>query len=149
MSINPDVVGRTYPAIAPYDVSREAIKDFARVVGGCNPIHYDLQAARDAGHRDLVAPPTFAVIVAQKAEAAVISDEQAGIDFSRVVHADQRFTHHKAIVAGDQLTAATTVDTLRAVGTGAMVTFRTEISDAEGQPVSTALSSLLVRGKEQ
>lgn len=149
MSVNPDVAGRTYPSIPPYQVSREAIRAFAQAVRGENPIHHDLDAARAAGHTDLVAPPTFAIIVAQKAEAAVVQDAQAGIDFSRVVHADQRFTHHRGIVAGDELTAATTVETVRAVGTGAMVTFRTEIIDHDGQPVSTALSSLLVRGDDQ
>lgn len=149
MSVNPDVLGRTYPSIAPYQVSREAVRAFAAAVHAQAPVHSDLDAARAAGHADLVAPPTFAIIVAQKAEAAVVADPVAGIDFSRVVHADQRFTHHRAIVAGDELTAATTVDAVRAVGTGAMVTFRTEIVDPEGQPVSTALSSLLVRGEDQ
>ncbi|MDO5617436.1 FAS1-like dehydratase domain-containing protein [Kocuria sp.] len=149
MSVNPDVAGRTYPSIAPYQVSREAIRAFAHTVGGQNPIHQDVEAARAAGHADLVAPPTFAIIVAQKAEAAVVADETAGIDFSRVVHADQRFTHHRAIVAGDELTAATTVDGVRAVGTGAMVSFRTDILDGDGHAVSTAVSSLLVRGEDQ
>ena len=40
-------------------------------------------------------------------------------------------------------------EAVRAVGTGAMVTFRTEITDRQGQPVSTARSSLLVRGDDQ
>mgnify|MGYP000514944853 CR=1 FL=1 len=51
----------------------------------------------------MIAPPTFAIILAQAADAALINDDSAGIDFSRVVHADQRFTHHRPIVAGDEL----------------------------------------------
>lgn len=149
MSVNADVLGRTYPSIAPYQVSREAVRAFADAVRAQNPLHRDLEAARAAGHDDLLAPPTFAILVAQKAEAAVVNDDQAGIDFSRVVHADQRFTHHRTIVAGDELTAATTVDAIRAVGTGAMVSFRTEIVDDQARPVSTAVSSLLVRGEDQ
>ncbi|MDO4253924.1 MAG: MaoC family dehydratase N-terminal domain-containing protein [Kocuria sp.] len=149
MSLNSDVAGRTYPPIAPYQVSREVLRAFANSVRAECPTHQDLDAARAAGHHDLVAPPTFAVIIAQRAEAAVIADEQAGVDFSRVVHADQRFTHHRAIVAGDELTAATTVDAVRSVGSGGMITLRTEIIDAHEQAVSTVLSSLLVRGEEQ
>lgn len=149
MAISPELVGRTYPAIELYTVSREAVRAFAAAVFAQDPAHTDPEAARALGHADLLAPPTFAIIVAQRAEAAVVADPEAGIDFSRVVHADQRFTHHRAIVAGDELTAATTVDAVRAVGTGGMVTFRTEIVDPEGQPVSTALSSLLVRGEDQ
>lgn len=149
MAISPDLVGRTYPAIEPYQVSREAVRAFADAVRAQDAAARDVAAAQALGHADLVAPPTFAIIVAQRAEAAVVADPQAGIDFSRVVHADQRFTHHRPIVAGDELLAQTTVDAVRALGTGAMVTFRTEITDLEGQAVSTARSSLLVRGDDQ
>lgn len=149
MAISPDLVGRTYPAIEPYQVSREAVRAFADAVRAQDAAARDVAAAQVLGHADLVAPPTFAIIVAQRAEAAVVADPQAGIDFSRVVHADQRFTHHRPIVAGDELLAQTTVDAVRALGTGAMVTFRTEITDLDGQAVSTARSSLLVRGDDQ
>lgn len=149
MAITPELVGRTYPAIEPYLVSREAVRSFSAAVRAQSPAHTDPEAARALGHADLLAPPTFAIIVAQRAEAAVVADPRAGIDFSRVVHADQRFTHVRPIVAGDELTAATTVDAVRAVGSGAMVSFRTEITDLQGQPVSTARSSLLVRGDDQ
>lgn len=149
MAISPELVGRTYPAIELYTVSREAVRAFAAAVFAQDPAHTDPEAARALGHADLLAPPTFAIIVAQRAEAAVVADPEAGIDFSRVVHADQRVTHARPIVVGDELVAATTVDAVRAVGTGAMVTFRTEITDRQGQPVSTARSSLLVRGDDQ
>ncbi|MFC6259035.1 MaoC family dehydratase N-terminal domain-containing protein, partial [Kocuria oceani] len=100
-------------------------------------------------HADLVAPPTFAIVVAQRADAALIADPEAGIDFSRVVHADQRFTHHRPIVAGDELVAELHVDQVRAMGAGAMVTSRAEIRTADGEQVATTVSSLLVRGEEQ
>lgn len=149
MAITPELVGRSYPAIEPYQVSREAVRAFADAVGAQASAHRAVAAAQELGHADLVAPPTFAIIVAQRAEAAVVADPEAGIDFSRVVHADQRFTHHRAILAGDELTARTTVDAVRGLGTGAMVSFRTEISDTQGRAVSTARSSLLVRGDDQ
>ena len=108
MSVSQDVVGRTYPPIAPYQVGREKIREFAAAVKATDPAHHDVDAARAAGYADLVAPPTFAVVVSQRADAALVNDPAAGIDFSRVVHADQRFTHHRPIVAGDELTAAVT-----------------------------------------
>ena len=74
-----------------------------------------------------MAPPTFAIIVAQRADAQLIEDPESGIDFSRVVHADQRFTHHRPIVAGDRLVAELHVDGVRAMGGGAMITTRSEI----------------------
>lgn len=149
MSINPELQGRRYPAQEPYQVGREKIREFARAVKATHPAHFDVAAAESLGYSDLVAPPTFAVIVAQRADAQLIQDSDAGIDFTRVVHADQRFTHHRPIVAGDELVAELHVDTVRAMGGGALVTTRSEISTIEGEKVATAVSSILVRGEGQ
>jgi len=148
VSVNAALQGTSYPPAPAYAVGREKIREFALAVKATHPVHLDVDAARAAGHADLVAPPTFAVVIAQKAEAAYIQDPASGIDFSRVVHADERFTHHRPIVAGDEITATVTVDRARAAGTGGMVTTRTELVDAAGEPVTTVLSTLLVRGEE-
>ena len=74
MAISPERVGRTYPAIELYTVSREAVRAFAAAVFAQDPAHTDPEAARALGHADLLAPPTFAIIVAQRAEAAVVAD---------------------------------------------------------------------------
>ena len=149
MSINPDLQGRTYPAGAAYTVGREKIREFAAAVKATNPAHFDVASARELGYTDLVAPPTFAIIVAQRADALLVSDPEAGIDFSRVVHADQRFTHHRPIVAGDELVAELHVDSVRAMGDGALISTRAEISTVEGEQVATTVSSILVRGEGQ
>ena len=149
MSINPELAGRIYPAQDPYLVGREKIREFAAAVKATHRAHYDLDAAAKLGHKDLLAPPTFAIIVAQQADAQLIADPASGIDFSRVVHADQRFTHHRPIVAGDELLAELHVDTVRAMGGGAMITTRSEITTAAGDKVATTVSSLLVRGEDQ
>ncbi|WP_277246541.1 FAS1-like dehydratase domain-containing protein, partial [Micrococcus terreus] len=90
----------------------------------------------------------FAVIIAQGAEAAAIQDPEANIDFSRVVHADERFTHHRPIVAGDELTATVTVESVKSLGGHSMITTRADIATTAGEPVSAVLSTLLVRGEE-
>lgn len=149
MSINPELQGRSYPTGATYDVGREKIREFALAVKATHPAHFDVDAARALGHADLVAPPTFAIIVAQRADAQLIEDPESGIDFSRVVHAEQRFTHHRPIVAGDALVAELHVDSVRAMGGGAMITTRAEISTAAGEPVATTISAILVRGEGQ
>lgn len=149
MAINPELQGKTYQATEPYSVGREKIREFARAVKATHSSHFDVDAARALGYTDLVAPPTFAIIVAQRAEALMVEDPTSGIDFSRVVHADERFTHHRSIVAGDELVATLTVDTVRAMGGGALVTSRAEIETVSGEKVATALSSLLVRGEDQ
>ncbi len=102
---------------------------------------------RELGYADVVAPPTFAVVIAQAAEAQLIADPAAGIDFSRVVHAEERFTHRRPIVAGDAITTVLHVDSITERAGLAMVTTRCELSDAAGEPVSTVVSTLAVRGE--
>ena len=147
-TINPEIVGKVFTSEETFQVGREHIREFARAVKAEHPLHFEVDAARSAGYNDVVAPPTFAIILAQKADAALIEDPTSGIDFSRVVHADQRFTHRRPIVAGDELKTSVHVDTLRTMGAGAMLTTREEITTLEGEAVATCVSSLLVRGEE-
>jgi len=148
LSVNPDVVGRSYPPAPPFQVGREAVRGFAEAVQARHPAHHDVAAARALGHADLVAPPTFAVVIAQRAEAAVVADPELGIDFSRVVHADERFVHHRPLVAGDEVVATVRVEAVKSLGGNRMVTTVTEIADLDGAAVSTVTSTLLVRGEE-
>lgn len=148
MSVNLDFVGRTYPPAGPYAVDADLIAAFAAAVGATDPVHTDPEAARAAGYPDVVAPPTMAVRFEQAASAAYVADPEAGIDFSRVVHGEQAFTHHRPIHAGDELSAVVTVDSIRQAGGHSMITVRTELSDAGGEPVTTATSTIVVRGGE-
>ena len=116
MPVNESFVGRTYPPTEPFQVGREAIRDFAASVGAGSPLHHDVEAARAAGYRDLVAPPTFAVIPGQRTDAQFVTDAEAGVDFSRVVHGEQRFVHHRPIVAGDELRGVLAIDSVRSAG---------------------------------
>jgi acyl dehydratase len=148
MAIDAGYVGRVYPPTPSYAVGREHLREFATAVGAVHPAHHEVDAARALGHRDVVATPTFAVVVAQRAEAQLFGDPAAGIDFSRVVHAEERFTHHRPIVAGDELVTVLHVDAITERGGLAVVTTRCEIADAAGEPVATVVSMLAVRGAD-
>lgn len=147
MAVNADYVGRVFTGTSPYEVSRVKIAEFAAAVQAFHPTHFDADVARSLGYPDVIAPATFAVVVAQRAEAEYIQDPEASIDFSRVVHADERFTHHRPIHAGDLLSSAVHVDSITERGGISMVSTRTEITDADGAPVATVRSSLAVRGE--
>ena len=146
MGVNPEIAGRVYPPSPAYEVGREKIREFAEAINSWDPLHRDPEAARAKGYPDVIAPPTLAVIIAQRSDAQVIIDPEAGIDFSRVVHGEQRFIHHRPIVAGDVLVATLHVDQVDARGRHAMVTTRVEIADEKGEPVTTAKSTIVVRG---
>jgi len=146
--VNPAIEGKTYPPAAPYLVGREKVREFARAVFATSPLNHDPEAARAAGHADVVAPPTFPVVVQEATLAQLLADPDAGIDFTRVVHGEQRFTYTRPVVAGDELTARLTVTSVRSLGGNDMVTASTDIVDASGAHVVTATSSLVVRGED-
>lgn len=146
--MNPDLKGRSFPPTPPYLVGREKIREFASAVFATDPTSFDVDAARAAGHADLVAPPTFPVVVQQLTLDQLLADPEAGIDFSRVVHGDQRFTFSRPVVAGDELTATLTVTAVKSLGAHSMVTAESVIVDADGEHVVTAISTLVVRGDE-
>jgi acyl dehydratase len=143
--VNIEIQGKVYPATAPYLVGREKVREFARSVASTSALHHDIAAARAAGYSDLVAPPTFAIVVQDSTLQQLLGDEAAAVDFSRVVHGDQRFSYTRPIVAGDELTGIMTIASVKQLGGNSMVTSSTEITDASGAHVVTALSTLVVR----
>ena len=147
MPVNVTFAGREYPPTPEYEVGREKLREFAEAVGATHASYLDPAAARALGYPDVIAPPTFAVVVAQRAEQQLIADPAAGIDFSRVVHAEERFTHHRPIHAGDRLVTVLHVESIVERGGLAMVTTRAEITAADdGAPVATVRSTIAVRG---
>ena len=148
MPVNADFQGRTYPPTEPYRVGAAKIREFAEAVGSDDPVHTDVEVARGRGYADVIAPPTFAVLIAQQCDAQLIRDPEAGIDFSRVVHGEQKFVHHRPLTAGDVVIGTLHVDTVRETGGHAMVTTRTELVAGAGEPVCTATSTIVIRGGE-
>lgn len=149
MAVNPNFAGRVYPPTEPYAVSAAQITAFAEAVGAQSPLHSDADAARAAGFADVVAPPTFAVTIAQNCEAQFVADPEAGIDFTRVVHGEQKFAHHSPITGGDEIVATLHVDSLRQAGGHSMITTRTELTRPDGGAVSTVTSMIVVRAQSE
>ncbi|MER5337629.1 MaoC family dehydratase N-terminal domain-containing protein [Micromonospora sp. NPDC002717] len=147
MSLDPSFVGRTYPPTAPYQVGREKIREFATAIGAADPAHHDPEAARALGHPDVVAPPTFPVVVSMAASQQIIDDPALGVDYSRVVHGDQRFAYTRPVVAGDELVCVCVVEDVSSRGGHDFLTTRTEVGTSTGEPVVTVWSKLVVRGE--
>lgn len=148
MAVNPEVAGRSYPPSAPYVVSRAKIAEFAKAVGATDKVHFDPEIARQRGYVDVIAPPTMAVMISQQGDANVMADPDAGIDYSRLVHGEQGFEHHRPLVAGDEVRATTTIAKVRQAGGHSMVTMTTEITTPDGEVVTSAMSVVVIRGDE-
>ena len=146
--VNADLIGREFAPTPPYQVGREKIREFARAVLAQNPVSFDLDAAQAAGYTDLVAPPTFPIVLQQLTLEQLLAEPDADLDFTRVVHGDQRFSYTRPVVAGDVLTARLAVTSIKTLGGNAMVTSESVITDESGAHVVTAISTLVVRGDD-
>ena len=144
--MNPELQGRAFAPTAPYLVGREKVREFSRAVLASNPINNDVDAARAAGYADVVAPPTFAIVIQQFTLDQLVAEEDSGIDMTHIVHGEQRFSYTRPIVAGDELTATLAVTSIKSLGGNAMVVAESTIVDAAGEHVVTAISTLVVRG---
>jgi acyl dehydratase len=147
MPLDRAYVGRTFPATAPYLVGREKIREFATAIGANDPAYHDPAAAKAIGYSDVIAPPTFPVVVTMAASRQIVEDPGLGMDYSRVVHGDQRFAYTRPVVAGDELVCVNTIEEIAGRGGHEFLTTRTEVTTVAGEPVVTAWSKLVVRGE--
>lgn len=131
MPVNPELLGRSYPATAPVEVTADSLRAFAVAVHATDP-------------DSPVAPPTYPIVVQQASLDQLLADPGTGIELRRVVHGEQRFAQTRDILVGDVLTGELHVTALRALGPATMVTAETTIRDAAGETVATATSVLVV-----
>lgn len=149
MALNHAFAGRVFPPSAPYQVGREAIREFAVAIGDANPAFHDVDVARDLGFPDLIAPPTFPIVIALQASTLVVQDPEFGLDYSRVVHGEQRFAYTRPVVSGDELVVTVTIEALRTVAGNDMVTTRGDVTTMDGEHVATVTSLLVARAAEE
>ena len=145
MPVNTKAIGKTYePAL--YAVGREKIREYARAVGETNPVHLDLDAARAAGHADLVAPPMFAVVYSAPSVGPPIFDPEIGLNFAMMVHGGQQFEWGPLVIAGDEITTTTSVkDISERDGRGYYV-FESISNNQRGERVCRGTWTNIVRG---
>jgi acyl dehydratase len=146
VAVNKDYAGRTFPATQPYEISRVKIAEFADAIGDPNPVYRDRGAAAAAGYPDVIAPPTFPIVVTMAASGMVMSDPGLGINYALVVHGEQRFSYARPLRAGDVVTAQSTIETIKTLGRNVVMSTRTDVLTVSGEQVCTAYSTLVERG---
>jgi acyl dehydratase len=139
-----DAVGKTYPPTS-YAVGREKVREFAAAVGEENPLHHNLDAAREAGYADVVAPPMFAVVFGGRAMAPALFDPEVGIDFSRMVHGGQEFVWGPPVVAGDEIATEVEVKDVSERGGLQFFVFESRSTNQDGETVCTGTWTNIVR----
>jgi acyl dehydratase len=145
MAVNESAVGKEFPPDM-YAVGREKIREYAAAVGETNPLHHDLEAARAAGHADLVAPPMFVVVYAGRAVIPALFDPEVGIDFARMVHGAQEFVWERLAIAGDEITTTARLASAQEKTGLEFYVFESESTNQRGELVVTGTWTNIVRG---
>jgi acyl dehydratase len=145
MSVKTEAIGKEWPAMT-YEVGKEKIGEYARVLGIENPVHFDREAAKAAGYRDVVAPPMFAVVYSSPAAGPAMLDSEVGMNFAAMVHGGQQFEWDEPACAGDEITTtAKCLDISEKDGKGFYV-FETNSVNQNGDQVVRGTWTLIVRG---
>jgi acyl dehydratase len=146
VAINPAYAGRTFEPSEPYEVSRVKIAEFATAIGDSSPVCRDRAAAQAAGYPDVVAPPTFAIVITAANSFRLVTDPGLGVNYAMVVHGEQSFAYDRPLRAGDVVVAQTTIESIKQVRSLTTMATVTDISTVDGEHVCTAHSTLVERG---
>jgi acyl dehydratase len=146
VAINTDYVGRTFEPSPPYEVSRVKIAEFATAIGESSPLCHDREAAQAAGYPDVIAPPTFAIVISSANTGMIVANPGLGVNYAMVVHGEQAFEHARPLHAGDVVVSQTTIESIKQIRNMTSLTSVTEIRTVDGEHVCTARSTLIERG---
>ena len=143
MSFAGDIIGTHFRYPDYYLVGREKIREYATAIQSDDPLHFSEEAAKAAGHPDVVAPLTFIAIPGRQVQLEIFRNFDVGINLARVIHRDQKITYHRAICAGDKLFFDSWLEDVIESHGAVISTLRTEITDENGEPVVTTLVTML------
>ncbi len=146
MAINRDFIGRTFDFDTPYQVGREKVREFATAIGDQNPLFHDVEAAKAAGHRDLLAPPTFPFVITYRAMIGAIGDPELNLNYMMVVHGEQKFTYSRPLYAGDEVIVDSVVADIAAVGRNELLTMEQHVKTLDGELIVTTRNVTVSRG---
>lgn len=127
--LNPDSVGRTFVGSEIITVTQSQIDAFCAVIG-------ELDTS--------VAPPTFPIRITLTQMEEILTAPHIGLDWSRLVHGDQRFDIKRPIKAGDAITTSATIESYRVVAGNEIVSVRSDLHHGDELMAST-WSTLVVR----
>ncbi|MDT5221568.1 MAG: hypothetical protein QOF15_3673 [Mycobacterium sp.] len=137
------IIGKHYRQQDHFLVGREKIREFALSLKDDNPVYYSEAAAAEAGYPAVVAPLTFLAIAGRRVQLEIFTKFSIPINIARVMHRDQKFKFHRPIMVGDELHFDTYLDSVIQSHGTVLAEIRSEVTDAEGNPVVTSVVTML------
>ena len=128
-----------------YAVGREKIREFALATGETHPLHRDLDAARRAGYRDLVAPPMMVSVYAGPVFRELLWSPRLGVDRRMTVHGAQRFEWRALVIAGDEVTTVAELRGEELRGSNRFIEIETRSVNQDATVVTIGVWTVIVR----
>jgi acyl dehydratase len=144
-----DLIGSHYRAPDYFEVGREKIREFALAIKDEHPSHFSEADAKAAGYPAVVAPLTFLAVAGRRVQLEIFTKFNIPINIARVIHRDQKFTFHRPIVAHDRLYFDTYLDSVIESHGTVIVEIRSEVTDADGDPIVTSIVTMLGEAAHQ
>ena len=145
--VDQSAVGRRFTPVTAH-VEPGRLRYFLNTLGERNPVYRDEQAARAAGYSAIPVPPTYLFcleMMDNERPFEFLTDLK--IDLARVLHGEQRFIYHAAVVVGDTLTFESRVTDVADKKGGAltMIVVETVVTNQHGARVADTARTVVVR----
>lgn len=144
-----EVLARLEFPIVTYEVSREKIAEYVTAIGDRNPLHNDPVAAREAGCRDVIAPPTFAAVFTSMPFRRALADPEwvarSTIDPARLLHGEQRYDFAQPVCPGDRLLVQSIVERVEEKKGLIFLHVASRVTDDGGERVLDGAMTLVLR----
>lgn len=145
MPLNQSLKGKTYQELT-FEVDRDRVTQFSLAVGEDDPRFLEDGAARAEGFPEQLAFPTFPTVLGILVSAQAVTDQELGLDYTRVVHGEQEYEWKRPIVVGDVLKATPRIADIYAKGPNEFLVIEAEMTDADDEVVCISRGTLLSRG---
>jgi acyl dehydratase len=143
MALKTDIRGMVWRYPDYFLVGREQLRQFAQSIKNDHPAHSDEDAAAELGHDNIVAPLTFASILAKLVQLDFFRNVDIGMETMQIVQVDQRFVFYKPILAGDKLWARMDIHSVDERFGADIVVTKNLCHDEDGELVLEAYTTLM------
>jgi acyl dehydratase len=146
MSIDRSVIGREFPPTSLL-ITRSRLQNFAKATGQTDPVYTDVDAAKQAGHRDLPVPPTFFFGIELEAPDPFAFLSNIGVDLRTILHGEQSFQYKQMAYAGDELTSTSRIADVydKKGGLLEFIMRESTITNEDGAVVAVLRSSMVIQ----
>lgn len=129
-------------------VEQGQLKLFAKATHETNPIYFDEAAAKAAGHPNILAPLTFGNTLRFLAPSTELSYESMGVDYKRLLHAEEKTENIHSLYAGDRLVLVAEVVDMYEKKDGALEFLVIQTNVTRGAELVQKVTSTLVMRQE-